>query len=966
MNPDGSLPDLDAQHDYQRLKQILCDLADLPASERVAAARERVPDDPALLERIQSMLAGLQDQESFLEEDLPGMVGFEALTDDSGADRESGDDRVPGASIGHFRILERLGEGGMAVVYRARQTEPIEREVALKVISTHATTLQRARFERECNTLARFAHPNVAVMYESGVSPAGEPYVAMELVHGLPISDWCRQHRASVEQRIHLFIEVCQGLTHAHGKGILHRDIKPSNLLVAEVDGQPMVKVIDFGIAAALTPGIDRLSNLTGQHLIGTPAYMSPESVHVVDRQALDARSDVYSLGVVLFELLCGKRPYDYYDLPLAEWVRCLATQDAPHISQVFRRLPDAERDAIAQSASTGPNRLARQLDSDLDAIVGKALALEPEHRYGSSAEIAEDLRRYLRGSAVRAHPPSRMYLAGKFLRRNWLGAAFLALMILTLAGGIIAREMEVRQTRLALEESNAISNFLVDLLEHASPLRLEGEDVLLQDIIDRGSEQLSERFADQPKVHARMLHTLGRIYGERGDYPYGSKLLNDALELMRAEGMENSEEMVRLLSDLGVSLRRQGRLDETQTVLLEGLAKAKQLRPAQPLLEADLENSLGNLYMITEDFERAEAHHSRALQIRQANLPAGDLEITSSKNNLASVLINTWQLDRARPYAEEVLAEWQQELPAGHPWIGIARNNLAIVLERLGRKQESLQLLMDALADAEQRLGPDHPDVGDLWRNISVSLGEVGRYEESIEAMQRHVTIIAAALGADSPRALAAERRLITLKLFDKDYQAALEELNGLHDRLLAGEMNSSLQNLIDFDRVRALVGLERYPEAMVILDGMDNPQGPNYYRQRRYEAVVRGRMGDPQQAVEELAALYQLAVRDLPPQDANLGNLMESLSRMCVAAERYPEAIEWAEQAIGFWQPRHRIITSLLARQLLAEAYIAAAEPGPARQQLQQSIDGLRQYLPAQHPHILKAESLLASLAP
>src|SRR5690606_19591548 len=226
---------------------------------------------------ILNLLRGLQQEETFLEQDLPGLVGLEALRMES-ADTDD-KDRMPGASIGHFRILDRLGEGGMAVVYRARQTEPIERQVALKVISAHATSVQRTRFERECSTLARFSHPNVAVMYESGVSPAGEPYVAMELVEGLPISDWCRLHKVPLPQRIQLFVEACQGLTHAHGKGILHRDIKPSNLLVTEVDGKAMVKVIDFGIAAALTPGIDQLANITGQQLIGTPAYMSPESV---------------------------------------------------------------------------------------------------------------------------------------------------------------------------------------------------------------------------------------------------------------------------------------------------------------------------------------------------------------------------------------------------------------------------------------------------------------------------------------------------------------------------------------------------------------------------------------------------------------------------------------------------------------------------------------------------------------
>lgn len=964
MSPQSTLPATAAAKDYLRIKELLCELADLTPAEREPRARSLLQNEPVLLERILNLLRGLQQEETFLEQDLPGLVGLEALRMES-ADTDD-KDRMPGASIGHFRILDRLGEGGMAVVYRARQTEPIERQVALKVISAHATSVQRTRFERECSTLARFSHPNVAVMYESGVSPAGEPYVAMELVEGLPISDWCRLHKVPLPQRIQLFVEACQGLTHAHGKGILHRDIKPSNLLVTEVDGKAMVKVIDFGIAAALTPGIDQLANITGQQLIGTPAYMSPESVLIHDRQSLDARSDVYSLGVVLFELLCGKRPYDAFDLPLADWLGMLSTRSAPHMRQVFRQLSSEEQQNIAEHAQTGPKRLARVLTSDLDAIVSKALELEPERRYASSNELALDLRRYLIGSAVSAHAPRRIYLARKFLRRHWVGASVAILLLLTLAGGIIARELEVRQTRLALEESQAISDFLVDLLEHASPLRTSGEEVTLQDIIDNGTDELSDRFADKPLVKARLLHTLGRVYGERGEYLKGSTLLEQSLALLDRAGSDDLDERIRVLSDLGVALRRQGRLDESESVLLRAQSLTSEMEPQDPLLNADVANSLGNFYVLSESWEKAEKQHLLALQLREANLPAGDLQITASRNNVATVLINSWQLERALPYAQRTFEEWQHNLPPEHPWISVARNNLAVALERLGRREESLRLSMDALAEAQQRLGPDHPDISDLWRNLSVVLGEFGRHDEAVDAMQQHVRILAESLGPDAPRTLGAERRLVNLSFLEQDYEQTLAGLDSILERLKKVEPDSSLEAALNLDRANTLIELGRYEEAADTLGSLAGLSIGNQYRLRRLRAKLMGEMGHPEQAIAELLSLQEETSASLPQYNQNHGYILNSLAREALAAGDLVRALSWAKENLQFWQKVNQTLSIYMATELLGKVYLANGETGAGLELLEQAVAGYRSHLPVMHPIILEAEANLAASRP
>ena len=785
----------DTAEEYARLKEVLADLSELPAQDRLKEAQGRLADNPDLLGRVTQILEDLDSDDTFLEKDLPSQFGARRLIEDSAARRAAAANHHPGDTLGHFEILDVLGQGGMAVVYRALQRDPVERVVALKVISAHSTESQQQRFIRECGILARLSHPHVATMYDSGISASGEPWVAMELVEGPPITEACTKDRLSPEQRVELFIGACEGLAHAHRKGVLHRDVKPSNLLVRRVGGQPVVKVIDFGIAAALGPGDHIDSELTGRHLIGTPAYMSPESAHLTDRQALDMRSDVYALGVVLCELLCGTRPYDEAHLSLADWVNRLTSRDIPSVHVLFERLEPERQTRIADSMGVTPGGLKRRLRSDLGLVVRKSLARESEQRYASASEFADDLRRWLAGEAVLAHAPSTSYQLRKFVRRHWIGVLATLMVFVSLAGGLVARDIETRRARQAQAESDAISTFLIDLLEHASPLREEGDEVLLQDIIDHGSESLDERFADQPAVKARLLHTLGRVNGERGEYERGAELLSKSLAIMEQEYVGNEVERLEVISDLGVALRRLGRLNEAQELLENGLAGAEDVEAEHPLLVADLANSLGNAHVIKEDWAQAERYHRRALALREANLPAGDLKVTASYNNLSTVLINSWQPQAALPIARRVLQEWQANLPPGHPWIGIARNNLSVALARVGKEEESLALNMEALREAEQRLGPKHPDVADFWRNVSVTLGHLGRREEAVDAMQRHVDILSGALGPDVTRTLMAERRLVaTRNTVEYRFEESLTRLDDIRRRLLQGEPNDSL----------------------------------------------------------------------------------------------------------------------------------------------------------------------------
>jgi non-specific serine/threonine protein kinase/serine/threonine-protein kinase len=953
------------------VKSVLDALADLPASQRLNEAKRRLAGESELLERVIKMLRGLEEEEDFLEGNLPSLVGAQTITVSLGEARWPQRIHAAGTRISHFEIQDKLGEGGMAVVYEALQFEPVERTVALKVISAHATDKQRLRFERECATLARLSHPHVAAMYDSGISSGGELWVAMELVRGEPITDWCRKQETGIEQRLRLFMEACQGISHAHLKGVIHRDVKPSNLMVADIDGNAVVKVIDFGIAAALHPAAERQQDLTGRHLIGTPAYMSPEATYLMDHQALDARSDVYALGVVLYELICGRRPYDDEDLSLAGWMARLSSRESPPMWQLFGNLGAHERMRIATNRGCSLGSLERVMRSDLDLVVRKAMALEPEQRYAAPLDLANDLQHYLSGRAVGAHSPSPAYRARKFLRRHWMGSSATALLVLTIAGGIVAREMEVRQTHRALAESDAVSEFLVDLLEHASPLRFEGEEVMLQDIIDRGTEQLQEQFADQPAVQARLLRTLGRVYGERGDYERGAELLAQALERMSVAGDDDTLERIELHSDLGVALRRQGRADESEAVLIEGLALAEPIAGGHPLLTAELANDLGNVYVIRRDWRRAEEQHLKALSLREAHLPAGDGKITSSRNNLATVLINSWQLDRALPYAERVLAEWQASLPPQHPWIGIARNNLAIIFERLGRDEEAFALFREALGIAEVRLGPDHPDVADYWRNISVHLDELGRREEALEANQRHVDILKNALGPDAERTLAAERRLAIMYFDDGRPDLVLERLDRIQDRLVGGADDEGLV-VVQLARARAMTELGDLRQAREVLDAQWDDilrvSGPNSsleFQAIRFDASLTAAEGRPDEAIAKLEALEAHGREVLPPRSSAYGEIVMALATHEFGRGRADAAIGWAQAALAFWQETHRDIQTLNTRILLGRACFAADDLECAEENLVPAVQMFVDVYGADHPAVPELNLALARLA-
>jgi len=436
-----------------RVKDILLAVADLNEAERPAFLDEACKDDPDLRREIDSILAHEMD--------------LTAPARAAGAASSSHLDSHP-TKIGPFKVLERIGEGGMGVVYLAEQTEPVRRRVALKVIKLGMDTKQVvARFEAERQALAMMDHPNIAKVLDAGATPEGRPYFVMECVHGIPITDYCDLHNLKMPERLELFTHICEAVQHAHQKGVIHRDLKPSNVLVEVVDDHPVPKVIDFGVAKATAHRLTERTVYTEQgQLIGTPEYMSPEQAEMTGLN-VDTRTDIYSLGVLLYELLVGALPFERGTLRRASYAeirRILREVDPPKPSTRLSSL-GAGSETVAKRRRTDQSSLLSQLRGDLDWITMKALEKDRTRRYASASEFAADIRRFLHDEPILARPPSPAYRMRKYMKRHRVGVGFAATTFLALVVGFVVVTAQQAKTAAARDEAVLAITSLEEML---------------------------------------------------------------------------------------------------------------------------------------------------------------------------------------------------------------------------------------------------------------------------------------------------------------------------------------------------------------------------------------------------------------------------------------------------------------------------------------------------------------------
>jgi eukaryotic-like serine/threonine-protein kinase len=422
-----------------------------------------------------------------------------------------------GSMVGSYHLLERIGEGGMGEVWLAEQKEPVCRRVAVKLIKAGMDTREVvSRFESERQALALMDHPGIAKVFDAGSTKQGRPYFVTEYVNGIPITAYCDKHRLTTRQRLELFVTVCEGVQHAHQKAILHRDLKPSNILVSEVDGKPLARIIDFGVAKAtsqrLTP--DTMFTRVGE-IIGTLAYMSPEQADSAGTD-VDTRTDVYSLGVVLYELLAGALPLEFGKTPPDEFVRKLRDEDAPRPSTKVRTHGE-QSGTVAQFRGVDSPTLARLLRGDLDAIALKALEKDRSRRYASPAELAADVGRFLGHRPVLARPAGPWYLASKYIRRHRVAVGATSIVVALLVAFAVTQAVELRRVRRERDRADRITQFMTDMFKVSDPSEARGNDIRAREILDKASKGIATGLANDPELQAQMMNVMGNVYVSLG-----------------------------------------------------------------------------------------------------------------------------------------------------------------------------------------------------------------------------------------------------------------------------------------------------------------------------------------------------------------------------------------------------------------------------------------------------------------
>ncbi len=702
----------------KRVEELFEAALDRPPGERAAWLREACWDDPALHDRVQRLLAAHERAEGVLEHPLDGAAALLGLRSR----------RETLARVGPYRLVSEIGRGGMGSVFLAeRDDDQFRQRVAVKLVPPDLDSEEVVRrFRAERQILASLQHPGIARLLDGGVAEDGRPYLVMEYVDGEPVDAYCDRRALPLDERLRLFCTVARAVHHAHRNLVVHRDLKPSNVLVSR-EGE--VRLLDFGIAKLLDPAslphtvpVTR----TGDRLM-TPQYAAPEQVR---GGPVTTAVDVYGLGLLLYELLCGRRPYELWGRPPAEAERLVCEAEPPRPSAAAVLPSAAPGGAVpaeaARARGTTPERLRRRLAGDLDRIAMTALRKEPERRYPSAEQLADDVERYLAGRPVMARGDSPTYRVRKFTgRHRWsvaAAAAFLALLVGYAATATVqVRRVEraLEQKRLEAEKAEQVTAFTLGLFEAGDPARALVDSLTVRELLRRGEER-AERLRGSPAAQAQMLDVMGRVHQQLAEYGRAQPLLERALALRRRAFGERSEEAAESMLHLGELLHLRGRYARAEPLYRRALAiQRERLGEPHPAVAQSIA-ALGVLLQARGDYAGAERLTREALAMRVALYGPEHADVAESLHTLAAQLQLQDRPGEAEPLLRRALEMRRRIFGDGHPEVAGARSRLGLFLVQQGREAEAEPLYREALAVRRRALGDDHPDV-------SLSLGMLG-----------------------------------------------------------------------------------------------------------------------------------------------------------------------------------------------------------------------------------------------
>ncbi|MCA9274288.1 MAG: serine/threonine protein kinase [Phycisphaerales bacterium] len=910
------------QPELRRQFELFNQLLDLPPGEREQFLQERCENNPSLTSRIRALLVSHEKAES--EEPTTVRPGASAST-------------LP-SSIGGYRILSRLGEGGMGVVYAAEQARPIRRRVAIKVLKPGFDSSEvLARFDAERQALALMNHANIAQILDAGVHE-GRPFFVMELIAGVPMTEYCDQRRLSIADRLRLFASVCEGVQHAHQKGIIHRDLKPSNILITEDGAGPTPKIIDFGIAKAVTNHLFEATIHTEVgRIIGTPDYMSPEQANT-SALDIDTRTDVYSLGALLYELLCGTTVFGLYERTagLDEIRRSIA--DATPVRPSERVMREQEN-ARSRAASRGmsPESLSRVLAKDLDWIVHKALEKDRVRRYGSASALADDVERYLSGEVVVARPPSISYKVSKFVNRNRGGVLATAVVLLAIVAAtvtsfrsaiIASRERNDAQRRA--DQLARVADFETERLGAVVPQDM-GADIrtailsafpesertsvekalgevnfttvalraLEANMIDETLASIESKFAADPLIRAALLQSTATSTEKLGLAERALPPQLEALQIRRERLGANAPETIASISETAGLYKSLGKFDESEPLYTEAYHAAKANFGPQDERTLGIANEFGLLLQDLARYDEAEAKQREALDGYRRLHGENHRDYAKCLNDLGFLAQAQGDLDKSAEYFRENLDISRQILNKNDPQLLTALTNLGGVLVFQGKLDEAVPFFEEALAGFEAVAGDEHPTTMTMVSNTGYLLQELGRYDEAEIYYRRSLEARRRVLGPDHPDTLTSEVNLgnlfvergnpsDALTLMEHVLEVRRHELSDDHPRTL-----NAMGNL-----ATVYSDLGRLDEALVLVG----------------DAVTR-------------------AKRSLPAGHSITASLLGNLSRTLLLLDRYSDAVSPGVEAYEFRLakngPDHPAVIS--AAKHLAAIYQAWNEADP-----------------------------------
>jgi serine/threonine protein kinase len=759
-------------------------------------------------------------------------------------------------SIGPYRLIRKLGEGGMGQVWLAEQSAPVKRQVALKIIKAgRYDGSALLRFDVERQALAIMDHPAIAKVFDAGSTPQGQPYFVMEHVPGVPITNYCDQKRLSIPDRLALFIKVCEGVQHAHQKAIMHRDLKPSNILVVEVDGKPTPRIIDFGIAKAISQQDEDETLVTrAGGMVGTPGYMSPEQADptVLD---VDTRTDVYSLGVVLYELLTGELPFDarqWQTKPFHVMLRELHEEDPP--SPSTRISGDAGSTTAAQHRNTDPRQLESLLRGDLDWIALKALEKDRARRYGTPSELGADINRYLRNEPVVARPASTAYRTKKYIQRHKFGVAAATAMALLLLAFAVLQTIQLQRTMRALDRADRVTAFMTDMFKVSNPSEARGNDIRAREILDKSAKDIDTGLAKDPELQAQMMGVMGTVYQSLGLTSKAEPLLRRAWETRKRILGPRNPATLQSQQDLSAAVLAQSHYGEAEKLCRETLETRRKVLGPEHHDTVDSLVQLARTLGFESRYDEAEKLNREALEVLRRKSPQDRLTATAL-SLLADTLTHEGKYPEAENAARESLEMDRRALGSDHPSVLRDMFNLGGILTEERHYADAEEIHKKLIESARRVLGPQHPGTLVAMSTLATILEKEKRFAEA-EKLYRDVSEAQRqTLGPENASTLLTLGNLGSLLIEEENYPEAekvlRQALAGLR-RVLGPShevTETALENLalvlaLEGKRDEAFVDLRADAENFSSTDDIEHLEKNDHYQflhsDPRFEALL------------------------------------------------------------------------------------------------------------------------------